>query len=367
MSSKKIILITPFFGVIGGIQKWANNIYSYYLSDGKGDVELIPFDFSRIRSGQMAKNKVSRICTFLTDYIKLTKSASNFIRNTEANVVHITTPAGVLLLKDIHLIRQAHKCGKNTIVHFHFGRIPELFKNGGWELRLLKKVMASADKVIVMDKKSYDTLQLNGYSNIENVPNPISHETMEIIVRCSTKKIPRTILFAGHVVPTKGVEELVLACRNIPDIRLTVLGAVTPDYKQHLLSIAGDDCDRWLKINGEADYETTIAGMCESSVFALPSYTEGFPNVILESMACGCSIVSTNVGAIPQMLDVDNKGKECGIVVPPKDISLLQSSLERMLTDTDFTERCKVNAMAKVAQSYCVEAVWSDLMNVWLN
>ena len=40
----------------------------------------------------------------------------------------------------------------------------------------------------------------------------------------------------------------------------------------------------------------------QADLFVFPSYSEGFPNVILESMAAGCAIVTTNVGAIPQML-----------------------------------------------------------------
>jgi len=48
--------------------------------------------------------------------------------------------------------------------------------------------------------------------------------------------------------------------------------------------------------------------------FILPSYTEGFPNVILEAMALGKPIIATSVGAIPEILS-----EECGVVMKPRD------------------------------------------------
>lgn len=41
----------------------------------------------------------------------------------------------------------------------------------------------------------------------------------------------------------------------------------------------------------------------------LPSYTEGFPNVILEAMALKTAVIATDVGAIPEMID------ESGIII----------------------------------------------------
>ena len=62
-----------------------------------------------------------------------------------------------------------------------------------------------------------------------------------------------------------------------------------------------------------------------SDVFVLPSYTEGFPNVIIEAMAMGKPIIATSVGAIPEMLD-----EGCGVVVPPKDADSLQKALQKV-------------------------------------
>lgn len=49
-------------------------------------------------------------------------------------------------------------------------------------------------------------------------------------------------------------------------------------------------------------------------------------------MACGCAIVTTPVGAIPEMLEEED-GKHYGIMVEPRNVEQLKRAIERMLSD----------------------------------
>lgn len=62
--------------------------------------------------------------------------------------------------------------------------------------------------------------------------------------------------------------------------------------------------------------------LSRSEVFILHSYTEIFPNVILEAMALGKAIIATDVGAVSEMLM-----EESGIIIPPKDINEVKKHL----------------------------------------
>jgi glycosyltransferase involved in cell wall biosynthesis len=63
-------------------------------------------------------------------------------------------------------------------------------------------------------------------------------------------------------------------------------------------------------------------------LFVLTSHSEGCPNVILEAMASGLPVVSTNVGGVPELVNADT-----GMLVPPRDDTTLAEAILRLLDD----------------------------------
>ena len=104
--------------------------------------------------------------------------------------------------------------------------------------------------------------------------------------------------------------------------------------------------------------------MCQCDVFVLPTYTEGFPNVILESMACGCAIVATPVGAIPEMLEEENNN-HYGVMVEPRNVEQLKAGIEKMLSDVDFKNECRANVQQRVIERYNIDSVWRQMTGIW--
>ena len=168
--------------------------------------------------------------------------------------------------------------------------------------------------------------------------------------------------------PTKGVFELVDACRKIPSVKVKLIGAVSDDMRRQLN--AGREktaADNELQIVGQVPFEDVLKEMMSCSVFALPTYTEGFPNVILEGMACGCPIVTTPVGAIPEMLDINNVGGECGVVVPVKNVEKLKEAIERLLDNSEYAEMLGARAKERVVAEYSIDSVWHKTIDIWRN
>ena len=352
----KILLCSPYGGVLGGISKWTEHIVQYYNSNKTDDLELEIFSFGRKNAIANDTSFYKRILYGFEEYIPLIKRFRSKIHSNKYNVIHIASSASLGLIKDILILGITRENQTKSILHFHFGRIPELYKKNNWEKKLLDKTIRMADEIIVIDQSSFNTLINQGYKNIKLLPNPLGQEVEEIIKNSSIKRGKNKIVFAGHVVPTKGVFELEQACKDIADIEVHILGAVTAEMESRLYEAAGNN-KTWLKITGEQDYETVIKEMLSANIFVLPTYTEGFPNVILESMACGCPIVASAVGAIPEMLNIDGD-EPAGICIEPKNIEQLKSAIIKILNDDKLASTYGNNAKKRVNEMYSMPSVW---------
>jgi glycosyltransferase involved in cell wall biosynthesis len=155
---------------------------------------------------------------------------------------------------------------------------------------------------------------------------------------------------------------LVEACKTIPNIKLKLLGAILDDVKEDLRSIS--DNGEWLELMGERPYEEVIREMMACDVFVLPTYTEGFPNVILEAMACGCAIVTTPVGAIPEMLE-EVDGRHYGLMVEPKNARQLHNAIVKMLENESFKNECRENVKQRVSERYNMPIIWKSIVDIW--
>lgn len=360
----KILLCSPQ-NVQGGITQWTKHIIEFYKYCNNKSIEL---DFFAMDRSGYIPEKLSifkRVIWGVKDYMALSKELFKKVRTDDCyNIVHLASSASISLLKDIYILKKLKKQKVKTIIHFHFGRIPQLFEKQNWEWKLLKNVISLSTSVVVIDKSSYDTLIGAGFTNIYLLSNPLSPNVEHLIKENSElKRQHRKLLFAGHVIKTKGIFELIEACVDIPDIELKVVGKVLPNVEEELKKCWENGKGKLILTNN-IPFEDVIKEMLSCSLFVLPTYTEGFPNVIIESMACGCSIITTPVGAIPEMLDIGSN-KECGICVEVKSVKALKSAIIKLLEDRELANMLANNARSKVIERYSMEVVWTEIIDIW--
>jgi glycosyltransferase involved in cell wall biosynthesis len=113
------------------------------------------------------------------------------------------------------------------------------------------------------------------------------------------------VLYVGNLKAEKGLGELIHAFRALSGggrghMRLAVVGdgPYLPELRRLIDSFGLSDRVRLL---GSLPLPTIAQWMNAASVLCLPSYSEGVPNVILEALACGTSVVATSVGGIPEL------------------------------------------------------------------
>lgn len=151
----------------------------------------------------------------------------------------------------------------------------------------------------------------------------------------SQLKLPddaRVILFVGRMYPEKGLGELLEAFRELaaedPLLQLVAIGE--GPFAARIREFAGQTglAER-IHLPGVCSGSVVAQWMNAAAMFCLPSYSEGCPNVVVEAMACGCPVVASNVGGIPELLTA-----ESGIMVPPRDKAKLTAALRAALSRT---------------------------------
>lgn len=365
---RKVLLCSPYYPdkeqTTCGLANWTRNILSKQRDDNEIDLKLIPFD----RSVDLNEESsiIERILSGLKDYPQLIRKANKELKSNRYDVIQVSSNGSIGMIKDYFIAREAKKHGTRMLIHHHFGRIPELINSSGWEGRLLRLNLKASFGSIVMDMASYKALKQAGYSNVYYLPNPLSDKWFGQIEKEKSvyERDDNTILFVGHVVKTKGICELIEACDMIPDVKVKVVGKVTQTAIKELKGLCRNRKDTdWLSFVGEITHEEVLGEMAKCGLFVLPTYTEGFPNVILESMASYCPIVTTSVGAIPEMLDIDNN--PCGIVVPPQDTIAIKNGIERILKNKELGIELGQKAGKRVRDMYTTDKVWDKLVAIW--
>lgn len=137
------------------------------------------------------------------------------------------------------------------------------------------------------------------------------------------------VLYAGRLDVRKGLRELIDAIAALrasrPLLRCYLLGD-GPDRPLLQAAIGRHRLEDVVTFVPAAPTQTVAQWMATANLFTLPSYMEGCPNVVLEALAAGRPVVTTNVGGIPELMDVQS-----GRLVPPADASALADALDEVL------------------------------------
>lgn len=208
-----------------------------------------------------------------------------------------------------------------------------------------------ATKVLVLNDASREFVERTVGAEPQTIPNFIDAGAIVASPRGERTNI-RTIAFAGHLEPTKGVDELLTVAQQRPDLQFTLAGAQSSDIyaKTRPPNVA---------LLGNIDHHALIRLLDSADVFLFPTYTEGFSNSLLEAMARGLPVIATDVGANKAMLE--NCG---GIIVPPRDAASILRALDAM-SEPDTRSRMSQWNVEKVLHNYTVEGVAAELFSLY--
>ena len=364
-----VLLLSPVPPPIGGIASWTLNITQYYAENDNLAIDLIHQNTAMRYRSVTRRGIFNRVITGIGDSLRVVGAFLVFLFKYKPDVIHLTSSASLGLIKDLCISLLARIFCFPIVIHYRFGRIPEICASNSMEWRILRLVTFLCSAAIVLDEQSYQTLRKSGLKGVYKIPNPISLYVESLVLKNNNSfaqygQSRFNVIFVGHVVRNKGVYELVHACSLINNIEeLTLIGPYEQEIREELLNISADSKLN-IKFTGSLCVESVLNKMAKATLLVLPSYSEGFPNVIIEAMAMKCPVVATNVGAIADILAI-NSSSPAGLVVEPRNIQALVESISIIAYDIKLSDRLRQSAFIRVNENYTLKVVCDQYETLW--
>ena len=315
-----------------------------------------------------------------------TKTKRHFV--TTETIIHYSFPLSApSILRDPWFMHYALKRGYKMVVHVHGGlfltapKIPFILE------RILKWVFSWDVPFIVLSEGEKEILQTRfGAKRVEVLPNcpdaPKGNETQSEIATirgCATtirehgslrygasaydngselrearlepaKHPSLTLGYLGRIEPNKGMTELLEALKKCKEegrgfkVRFAGKEQTEGEYLPKFEEALGENFEYCGLVSGEAKREF----LDSLDVFVMPTYFEGLPMSLLETMSYGAIPVVTKVGSIPTVV----KDGENGLFVKVKDADSICEALKKLDDDSSLLAKMSVEARKTIQENF---------------
>lgn len=261
---------------------------------------------------------------------------------------------------------------KYSWVAYHHGYTTTDLKMRGYN-QLNRWSLPSAAKVITVCGSFAEDLSQAGVPrdriivchNSVTAPPVVSEESKRALKeRLGIVNGERVLLAVGRLSREKGHRDLVDA--------VTLLRQLNSELKFKLVIVGEgperEHLERMVSQKRLAAFVLFIGHVKDISPYyaiadalALPSHSEGSPNVLLEAMAAGLPVIATAVGGVPEVAITE----ESAVLVSAHNPRLFADALNRVLTNSDLAQTLGANASERVATHFSPESASQSLMRIY--
>ncbi len=244
-----------------------------------------------------------------------------------------------------------------------------------WKLRLLikrwhlflnmqKKVVKQLDNLVTVSRASRQDIATDfaiAETNLHIVHNGIDTAMFRPMATIEPDEF-NVMATASADVPLKGLDYLIQAVSiladEIPALKLTVLGKLKENGKTAKLI-------RQLGLEKRIHFHSGLRSQEVAELYAnatcavIPSIYEGFGLPAGEAMACGVPVISTNGGALPEVVG------DAGIMVPTRDHLALADAIRTMLADSNLRHSLAAKGRARILELFSWEVAAGDMVQLY--
>lgn len=256
----------------------------------------------------------------------------------EVALIHVNMAENTSVLRKGLVVFAGRLLRIPVLLHLHAGLFIDFYRRLPAPARLFTRIVfRAADRIIVLGElwKRMLVKELGiasariavVYNGVPALPPRAGAMT----------NAPCRLLYVGKLRNEKGLSVLLraLSSARLKEMPWT-LTLVGTGERKHFEGLAGE-----LALGGRVQFSGWLESaavrriLAAADVYVLPSYYEGLPLGLLEALSGGLAVVTTPVGALPEVL----RDGESALLVPPGDVAALEEALFRLVTDAALRAR----------------------------
>ena len=308
--------------------------------------------------------EMSREITPLQDFLSLIKMFFLLLRE-RPDIVHTHTPkAGIIGMLGAWVTRVPYRLhtvaglpvmeatGKKKTLLLFIEKLTYLaathvYPNSyGLEKYILQERLIQKSKLKVIGHGSSNGIDTDYFSRTEQVVK----EAKELLKEYHLEE-SFVFCFVGRVVKDKGINELLYAFDKLSykynSVKLFIVGG----FEEKLDPIS--DASKSILENNTSLFHVGFQNdirpfLAASDFFVLPTYREGFPNVVLQASAMGLASIVTNINGCNEIITHNHNG----LLVEPKEKEELFEAMQSVVEDQDLAKKLSLNSKSDIMQKY---------------
>jgi glycosyltransferase involved in cell wall biosynthesis len=226
---------------------------------------------------------------------------------------------------------------------------------------LLKRKLDAAEFVVTCTEANRKHLQALSSTKVHRIYHGLNADFERLLSHSKANSSqPRAlrILAVGRLVPKKGFDVLIDACALLRDAGLSFEAIIIGESGEHEADIRSRITRYGLAPQIQLKPPVRQSELFEeyrrATVFCLPCRVldngdrDGIPNVLMEAMACGLPIITTNVSGIPELIS----NQLNGMMIPPEDAEALANAMIQLNGNPEFANRLAKQSQATVKAKF---------------
>lgn len=355
-SKKSIILVGPSPELLGGV----STSVSHFLSPKLKEIyDIIFFESGRgTGGGSNFSASVLRAFIQLIDFFKL-------IRVNES-IIHIHTSSWGGFWRFGLYVFTCKLLNRKVILHIHGAEFKEFFNCHNFFLRNLIVELLQCNSALIVLSEGWKIF-------FDSIAPKVKKFVVENSVYLPDNLPVRNysqntrVLFLGGFMKRKGINELLKVIPEIlqvnPQISFTVAGFPSNAEIKIFDKLKNYADQSFLKLKINVSEREKKHLYLNSDIFLLQSFDEGLPFTVLEAMSYGLTIVTTPVGAIPEVV-VD---KENGFIIEPGNHEELNEIILKLADQRDYLDKIYKNNVQKIQDDYSHESMIRKMNVIYSN